>query len=68
MRIQKTEWPPKNWDGQYPISIGNQVSGPIEEQPGFGLQVIWNHPKKMQRPVIILTLWRYSIQVGWLYD
>lgn len=38
------------------------------EQPEFGIHLMWNEPKRLWKPALVINLWRYSLQIGWLWD
>ena len=65
-RLYHTVWPPACDPNGYRLSPGIQ---PIhEEQPGFSIGVFWNRPENRRRPYFVLTLWRWSLTIGWLVD
>ncbi len=64
MEITKTWWHPFPNIRPEP---GMSVHEIIEEQPGFGLEIRWNNPRRWWEPFLVISLWRRKIQIGWLY-
>ena len=60
MTIGRTQWEEPNC----PNTLGADARS--EEQPAFGLKIIWNQPSKPFKPCIILNFWSYVVQVGYL--
>lgn len=62
MNLVKTTWEPL--DDIEPTMGGAQS---FREQPGFGFGVGFNEPTKLWHPYLVLTLWHWVFQIGWLY-
>ncbi|KKL97408.1 hypothetical protein LCGC14_1834830 [marine sediment metagenome] len=37
------------------------------DQPGIGMKVAWNDPRKPWKPYVVLFWGRYGLQFGWLW-
>lgn len=60
MKIVKT-----NWDHPE-IEVSPSLPMVVDDdQPGFGVQVLWN-TSNILKPCLIIWFWTWRIQVGWL--
>ena len=67
MQAKRTEWDVDPFlSGGMENNIGSPVVQHLEEQPGFGVELRWNQPRKPWKPFLVITLWRWSINIGWL--
>lgn len=37
-----------------------------EDQPGFGIDLRWWHPEQKHKPYVVVSFWRWRVQVGWV--
>ena len=59
MKIVKTHW-------DHPeIEVSPSLLTVEDDQPGFGVEVLWNTPSLL-KPCLIIWFWNWRIQVGWL--
>ena len=62
MRGQKTEWPHA---AELEPEMELDANLMTEDQPQFGLSVLWSGTS-VTKPCLIIHLWRRRIQVGWM--
>lgn len=67
MRAYRSEWPTDFDDGYPEVTETTPGTGVRRiEQPGFGVEVLWNDPDKLLKPVVCVRAWRWVLQIGWL--
>jgi hypothetical protein len=72
MKVTKQEWP-NEMVKQCVESTGGTSFVPFagetveKSQPGFGLSIFWNEPRKPWKPFIVMDIWHWHIQIGWLF-
>jgi len=69
MHIEKTAWGENevHWCRE---SMDNRMSfepTTNEGQPEIGLLIAWNEPRKPWKPFIVISLWRWRVQIGFLW-
>jgi len=64
MKVARTTWdlPEKETTSFCAGMLG------LDHQPAFGIQIMWNRPSELWRPVVIVYFWRWILQIGWLVD
>lgn len=63
-------WPPAHLAEEQTVlsTAWTTPSGSGMEQPGFGVAVQWNHPRRLGRPFVTRFLWRWRLSIGWLFS
>lgn len=64
MRKLEIDWQPEYYDG-FELEDKPGASSRSMEQPGVGIELLWNVPSQWWKPLLVVHLYRTVIQVGW---
>lgn len=77
MNVEKTHWPVDGYDDPemrrefgYLSNVDMKTKFDYTSdlvQPGFGIEISWNQPKFWWKLYLVVNVWHWRIQIGWLY-